>query len=90
MVQKLNSEYGIVHRDIKPDNIFLFDDKMPETNDLFRIALGDFGCAWDAKNEGFDKLAMSFPTNAIHKGGAPFYLTPEIVNAKPGRKQVLD
>ena len=80
LVQKLNSEYGIVHRDIKPDNIFLFDDddddKMQETNDLFRIALGDFGCAWDAKNEGFDKLTMPFPTNAIHKGRCTLLFSP--------------
>ncbi|KAL8948217.1 MAG: hypothetical protein Q9222_005577 [Ikaeria aurantiellina] len=40
---------GVIHRDIKPDNIFLSSTRNPPA---FRIVLGDFGQAWSMDDDG--------------------------------------
>jgi serine/threonine-protein kinase len=62
-------EHGIVHRDIKPDNLFLIPD--PAGGGRFRIKVLDFGIA---------KLLGETPLVATRMGfvmGTPFYLPPE-------------
>jgi serine/threonine protein kinase len=66
-------ERGIIHRDIKPDNIFLVDAGGGE---LFAKVL-DFGIA---------KSTLSAPGTATTTGsvlGTPYYMSPEQVLGKP-------
>lgn len=65
-------ERGIVHRDIKPDNIFLCD---AGSGDLF-VKLLDFGIA-----KGGEALTNATNTGAVM--GTPYYMSPEqMVGAK--------
>jgi serine/threonine-protein kinase len=62
-------EHGIVHRDIKPDNLFVIPD--PAGAGRFRVKVLDFGIA---------KLLREKPLVATQVGfvvGTPFYLAPE-------------
>jgi serine/threonine-protein kinase len=62
-------EHGIVHRDIKPDNLFVIPD--PAGEGRFRVKVLDFGIA---------KLLREKPLVATQVGfvvGTPFYLAPE-------------
>eukprot|EP01088_Endostelium_zonatum_P018270 TRINITY_DN5795_c0_g1_i3.p1 TRINITY_DN5795_c0_g1~~TRINITY_DN5795_c0_g1_i3.p1 ORF type:complete len:384 (-),score=68.40 TRINITY_DN5795_c0_g1_i3:112-1263(-) len=88
LVDKLNKKHGIVHRDIKPDNIFLF---LSNDNPFgYTIALGDFGEAWDAKTGGYPDLRMPYPVDCVQKGGADFYLAPEVQKMVPGPNHFLN
>jgi serine/threonine-protein kinase len=61
--------HGIVHRDIKPDNLFVVPD--PAGGGRFRVKVLDFGIA---------KLLGEKPLIATRMGsvvGTPFYLPPE-------------
>nr|HNH84941.1 protein kinase [Acidobacteriota bacterium] len=74
---------GIIHRDIKPDNIFL--NQTPE-GEVIKVV--DFGIAkmvGDEGDENYRKLTM---TNSLI--GTPVYMSPERVAAKPydGRSDV--
>ena len=88
MADKLNNTYKVVHRDIKPDNIFLYSTE--DNHSRFRLSIGDFGESWDAGRNRCDDLRLPYSSSSVSKGGAPFYLAPEILNARAGGVSVLD
>jgi tRNA A-37 threonylcarbamoyl transferase component Bud32/tetratricopeptide (TPR) repeat protein len=64
-------ERGVMHRDVKPSNIFLIGD---------RALLGDFGVA---KETGEESPPL---TEAGHRVGTPAYMAPEQVEGQATRK----
>ncbi|ODV86021.1 hypothetical protein CANARDRAFT_17295 [[Candida] arabinofermentans NRRL YB-2248] len=62
-----NGNNTVIHRDIKPDNIFLLDDD-------YSIKLGDFGLAKCLKHE--NEFAKTYV-------GTPYYMSPELLMDKP-------
>ncbi|MEA2700467.1 MAG: eukaryotic-like serine/threonine-protein kinase [Myxococcales bacterium] len=63
--------HGIVHRDVKPDNIFVIPDPATPTGD--RVKVLDFGIAKLTAEEGMASLHTR--TGAIM--GTPLYMSPE-------------
>ena len=63
-------EKGVVHRDIKPDNIFL----VPNRDSGKTVKLLDFGVAVPAGTA---------RANGTHIAGTPYYMSPEMIRMKP-------
>jgi serine/threonine protein kinase len=68
---------GLLHRDIKPDNIFLCESESED--DLF-VKLLDFGIAKTHAVEGDAELDAQTKTGQVI--GTPFYMSPEQVTAQ--------
>jgi serine/threonine protein kinase len=68
---------GLLHRDIKPDNIFLCQSE--PADDLF-VKLLDFGIAKTHTVEGEAELDAQTKTGQVI--GTPFYMSPEQVTAQ--------
>ncbi len=72
---------GVIHRDIKPDNIFLCDDGSGRAF----VKLLDFGVAKVLDDEGSSKLTM--PGFLV---GTPEYLSPEVLIGRPQDDSQVD
>ncbi len=71
---------GLLHRDIKPDNIFLCESE--PTDDLF-VKLLDFGIAKTHQGDDSAREAeMDAQTKTGQVIGTPFYMSPEQVTAQ--------
>ena len=68
---------GLLHRDIKPDNIFLCDGE----DDTF-VKLLDFGIAKSAELRGERDITLDGETKTGQVVGTPFYMSPEQVTAQ--------
>lgn len=60
---------GIIHRDVKPDNIMLYQDTQKASNSVVKLV--DFGLARKLEN-GKDRMECA-------PSGAPLYLAPETI-----------
>eukprot|EP01045_Picozoa_sp_COSAG04_P036662 COSAG04_NODE_9021_length_906_cov_115.099133_1_plen_286_part_01 len=76
--------HRISHRDIKADNIML--QSIPDGE---RLVLIDFGQCLDCALYQFDGFKMPLPMH-MPRGGAPGFLAPEVVTARPGPGRVID
>ena len=62
-------QHGVLHRDVKPDNVFILSGSMPPS-----VRLVDFGIA---------KLAEGRPDRKGYALGTPEYISPEQARAEP-------
>ena len=58
---------GIVHCDLKPQNVLILDDR--------QVKITDFGIARD--------LSMASPAQRVRVWGTPYYASPELITGKP-------
>ncbi len=65
-------EKGVIHRDLKPDNVMLVPDPDPEAPGRIRVKLLDFGIAKVAA-----EISNSVETAADVVMGTPKYMSPE-------------
>jgi serine/threonine protein kinase len=68
-------EVGVVHRDLKPDNVFLIPDS--EVLGGERAKVLDFGIAKLAGDAGDDGVSSVFRTRTGSLMGTPVYMSPE-------------
>ena len=66
-LHSLHTEHGILHRDVKPHNIFLLEDGLT-------VRLGDFGISMRLGRIG---------EKAKEACGSPYFMAPEIFEEKP-------
>jgi len=74
-------KHNIVHRDLKCDNVLFV------SNDLLHLVISDLGEAVDDLPKNFK---IPYLSRWIQIGGAPAYLAPELLSAKPGPNSFLD
>jgi eukaryotic-like serine/threonine-protein kinase len=67
---------GILHRDLKPDNIFVLKKSGPASDDAVEVKVLDFGIAKITALEG-DSAQSASLTNSGGLVGTPLYMSPE-------------
>ena len=75
---------GVVHRDLKPDNVFLANDR--ETSGKYTVKIVDFGIAKIVQ----DEAKGSGPTQAGTVLGTPHYMSPEALTGSAPVSAVSD
>ena len=78
--------YGIVHRDIKLDNVLLAN----VGTDQEAAVLTDFGMCFDLRKNRVSDWKVEMKFDGFRRGGAPIALAPEVSLPKPGPDAFLD
>jgi serine/threonine protein kinase len=73
---------GIIHRDIKPDNLLLLRQRAPDGRSNYTIKVSDFGLAQMAESSGLTSMGKTV--------GTPAYMSPEQCQGLPldGRSDI--